>query len=47
MKRRKPDLLMLLAVVVGLGVLVTGWAQGTLGKNEPAPVAKATEMYQR
>ncbi len=37
MKRRKPDLLFVLVLIVGLGVLVTGWAQGLLGDAEARP----------
>lgn len=29
--RRKPDLVMTLAVIVGLGVVVTGYAQTVMG----------------
>lgn len=27
MKRRKPDLMIILAILIGLGVLITGFAQ--------------------
>lgn len=32
MKRRKPDLLVVLAVLVGMGVLATSLAQGMMGE---------------
>lgn len=29
MKRRKPDLILLLAIIIGLGILVTGFTQAS------------------
>jgi len=36
MRRRKPDLLAVLAVLIGMGVLITGWAQGNMGEQQPS-----------
>ena len=36
MKRRKPDLLVVLALLVGLGVVVTGYTQELLDRQPAA-----------
>jgi len=36
MKRRKPDLILLLAIIIGLGVLVTGFTQESAHRDTPA-----------
>jgi len=36
MKRRKPDLILLLAIIIGLGVLVTGFTQESAHHGEAA-----------
>lgn len=41
MKRRKPDVLIVLAVATGLGVLVTGYAQSLF---QPAPATEALQQ---
>lgn len=40
MKRRKPDLLFLLALIVGLGVVVTGYTQELM--ERPAPTVSVS-----
>jgi len=35
MRKRKPDALMLLAMLIGLGVLATGIVQGAMSDAEP------------
>lgn len=35
MKRRKPDIMVLLALLVGMGVLATSLAQGESGDSRP------------
>jgi len=42
MKRRKPDLLLILAVVVGLGIIITGYAQG-MGSGPLLPPVQISE----
>jgi len=43
MRRRKPDLLLLLAIIIGLGVLITGFTQE---KAQPTPHAMAQTARQ-
>jgi len=39
MRRRKPDLMVVLAIAIGMGVLVTGWAQANFAERQPpAPI---------
>lgn len=39
MRKRKPDKLMLLAVLIGLGVLATGFVQAMGGATAPTAVS--------
>lgn len=41
MRRRKPDLLLILAVVVGVGIVITGYAQG-MGSAPLLPPAQVS-----
>ena len=45
MMKRKPDLMMVLAVVIGMGVLVTGLVEGSVNKEKPTQVSK-TSLFQ-
>ncbi|MGE0081612.1 MAG: hypothetical protein AB7U81_09975 [Thiohalomonadaceae bacterium] len=39
MRKRKPDTLMLLAVLIGLGVLATGFVQAMGGGTPPTTIS--------
>lgn len=45
--RRKPDLLWVLVILFGLGVVTTGYAQSLWGQNVDAPVEYVAPTQQR
>jgi uncharacterized protein with ACT and thioredoxin-like domain len=42
--KKKPDLLVLLAMVIGTGVLVTELAYGTISSNDRQAVVQASQI---
>lgn len=47
MRKRKPDLMMVLAVVIGMGVLVTGLVEGSVNKAKPTQLSNTSIEQQR
>lgn len=47
MRRRKPDLMVVLAVVIGMGVLVTGLVEGSVNKDKPTQLSNTAYQQQR
>ena len=42
--KRKPDLMVVLAIVVGLGVVASSFAQGMLGSSNKPSITKAAQL---
>jgi len=47
MRRRKPDVMFILAVVIALGVIVTGWSQLSIGDARADTPPTVTAGVQR
>ncbi len=46
MRRRKPDILMVLILMIGIGAVATGFAQAHMMESQKAGMMKVSQVYQ-